>query len=167
MVIEILSKSNIDVFLDNARGTYLEERRDVLNKYLADGESNARMSVVVCVPDVGAVGYATLLYKSHYPNFSKCGIPEITDLNVIEKFKGRGLAGKMLDYLENFAKEKGYAKIGLGVGLYEGYGAAQKLYIKRGYIPDGAGIFYDNKPVVPYEPYPIDDSIALYMVRDL
>ena len=29
----------------------------------------------------------------------------------------------------------------LGVGLHSGYGSAQRMYVKRGYIPDGSGVW--------------------------
>ena len=38
---------------------------------------------------------------------------------------------------------------GIGFGLYADYGAAQRLYIKRGYIPDGRGAHYGTSPVFP------------------
>ena len=36
-------------------------------------------------------------------------------------------------------------KVTLGVGLHSGYGPAQRLYIKRDYIPDGSGVWYRNQ----------------------
>ncbi len=33
----------------------------------------------------------------------------------------------------------------LGVGVHNGYGSAQRMYIKRGYIPDGTGVWYGEK----------------------
>ena len=33
--------------------------------------------------------------------------------------------------------------------MYADYGTAQRMYVKRGYIPDGRGIMYNNLPVVP------------------
>lgn len=33
----------------------------------------------------------------------------------------------------------------LGVGLHYGYGAAQRMYVKRGYIPDGSGVWFNGK----------------------
>jgi len=161
--IEKLSDSNINAFIENAKGTYLAERKEILERYLA--EKNERLAIVATLPGVGAVGYATLVRKSHYPYFD--GIPEIMDLNTIEKYRGQGVASAMLDYLENDAKECGYKTIGIGVGLYADYGPAQRLYIKRGYIPDGKGAVYDGKPVIAYDSYPIDDSLALYMTKKL
>jgi hypothetical protein len=32
--------------------------------------------------------------------------------------------------------------VGIGVGLHPSYNAAQRLYVKRGYIPDARGITY-------------------------
>ena len=56
----------------------------------------------------------------------------------------------------------------LSVGLHNGFGAAQRIYIKRGYIPDGSGIWYRDKPCVPYEDaYPIDDELVLYLSKKL
>ena len=37
----------------------------------------------------------------------------------------------------------------LGVGLHPGYGAAQRLYIKQGYVPDGSGVWFQNKQLKP------------------
>ena len=49
-----------------------------------------------------------------------------------------------------------------------GFGAAQRIYIKRGYIPDGSGIWYRDKLCVPYEDaYLIDDELVLYLSKKL
>lgn len=40
----------------------------------------------------------------------------------------------------------GYASmVYLGVGMHSGYGSAQRMYIKRGYIPDGTGVWHGEK----------------------
>ena len=128
-------------------------------------EQDNRLTIMAILPEIGPVGYATLVYKSHYPNFDN--IPEIMDLNTIDKYCSKGAGKAMLDYMEKDVKDKGFRKIGIGVGFYANYGSAQRIYIKAGYIPDGKGAFYNGKPVVPYESYPIDDSLAIYMTKDL
>lgn len=35
----------------------------------------------------------------------------------------------------------------IGVGLHAGYGSAQRMYVKRGYIPDGSGVWYRDQIV--------------------
>ena len=57
--------------------------------------------------------------------------------------------------------------VGIGVGLYDGYGAAQKLYVKRGYIPDGQGITYNYKPVAYGEKVPLDDDLVLWFTKEI
>ena len=42
----------------------------------------------------------------------------------------------------------------IGVGLYNDYGRAQKLYVHLGYVPDGHGVTYAYQSIVPGESYP-------------
>jgi hypothetical protein len=58
-------------------------------------------------------------------------------------------------------------QVGLGVGLYADYGAAQRLYVRRGYVPDGRGIMYGNEPVEPGATVRIDDDATRMLVRSL
>jgi hypothetical protein len=53
--------------------------------------------------------------------------------------------------------------VGLGVGLYCDYGAAQRIYVRRGYLPDGRGIMYRNQPVEPGAAIRIDDEATLML----
>lgn len=59
--------------------------------------------------------------------------------------------------------------VGIGVGLYGGsdggFGQAQRLYIKRGYIPDGLGVTYDYKSVVPGKMVCLDDDLILWFTK--
>ncbi len=89
------------------------------------------------------------------------------DFCVLQKFQRKGIGGKLLDAAEAVAARYGDT-VYLSVGLHNGFGAAQRIYIKRGYIPDGSGIWYRDKPCVPYEDaYPIDDELVLYLSKKL
>jgi len=55
----------------------------------------------------------------------------------------------------------------LGVGLHPGYGAAQRLYIKQGYVPDGSGVWFQNKQLKPNERCVNDDELVLYLSKKL
>ena len=57
--------------------------------------------------------------------------------------------------------------MGIGVGLYTSYGAAQRLYCKMGYVPDGNGVTYDRKLLAAGEFRPLDDQLCLMMIKDL
>ena len=55
----------------------------------------------------------------------------------------------------------------MGVGLHKGYGSAQRMYVKRGYIPDGSGVWFGDKPCRPYADCRNDDDLALYLSKKL
>ena len=98
--------------------------------------------------------------------FAGKGYPEIVDFGVLEKFRRRGIGSKLMDAAEQIAREKSDT-VCLGVGLYESYGSAQRMYVKRGYIPDGSGIWYADKPCEPYGTYDVDDSLVLFFSKKL
>ena len=54
---------------------------------------------------------------------------------------------------------------GLGVGLHSGYGGAQRLYAKRGYLPDGSGVWYRDAVCEPYTICRNDDDLTLYLSK--
>jgi GNAT superfamily N-acetyltransferase len=115
-------------------------------------------------------GYITLQWKSLYPPFKQQHIPEIMDLNVLPIFRRMGIGSLLLATAEKEAASKSQI-IGIGVGLYAGedggYGAAQRLYVKRGYIPDGKGVTYHYQPTIPGNVYPLNDDLALWFTKRL
>lgn len=56
--------------------------------------------------------------------------------------------------------------IGITVGLSDHYGPAQRLYAKRGYIPDGRGACIGHEPVGPGRNVDID-VLGLWLTKDL
>lgn len=111
-------------------------------------------------------GYITLKNKSKYHPFADANIPEIMDLNVLPPFRNQGIASMLLDTAEEEAG-KSSRIAGLGVGLYKDYGSAQRLYIKRGYIPDGTGVTYDYKQIDPGSTICLDDDLVLWMRKKI
>ena len=73
----------------------------------------------------------------------------------------------LLNALEAEAASAGKAIVGIGVGLYADYGAAQKLYASRGYKPDGHGVTYSHKAVAPGTSVLLDDDLVLWMRKSL
>jgi GNAT superfamily N-acetyltransferase len=111
-------------------------------------------------------GYVTLKWQSNYQPFRENQIPEIMDLNVLPPFQGKGIGSKLLKTAENAAFNQNDV-VGLGVGLYAGYGKAQKLYISKGYIPDGNGVTYNYQPVEPGNSTTLDDDLVLWFSKKL
>ncbi|MBO6052861.1 MAG: GNAT family N-acetyltransferase [Clostridia bacterium] len=111
-------------------------------------------------------GYVFVYPDSPWGAFGNRGLPEIVDFAVLEKFRGRGIGSALMDAAEKIAAR--YADtVYLGVGLHSGYGSAQRMYVKRGYIPDGSGVWYGDKVCPPYTPCENDDDLVLYFSKKL
>lgn len=141
----------------------------VFEGYLKEAEQGERLVWVAHVHDQFA-GYVTLKWQSQYSSFKEQNTPEIMDLNVLPSFRKIGLGSLLLNIAEKTAATKSEI-IGIGVGLYAGkdggYGSAQRLYVKRGYIPDGKGITYNYQPTIPGNSYTLDDNLVLWFTKKL
>ncbi|MBP3656699.1 MAG: GNAT family N-acetyltransferase [Clostridia bacterium] len=113
-----------------------------------------------------AAGYVSLYAHAPSGPYAGTGIPEIVDLGVLEKYRGRGIGSRLLDAAEALAAQRG-DRVCLGVGLHSGYGAAQRMYVRRGYVPDGSGVWYGDAVCEPYGPCVNDDDLVLYMEKRL
>ena len=109
-------------------------------------------------------GSLHLLKKSYYPYFAENGIPEINDFNVIPPLRRLGIGHALMDAIESIAIQK-YGVVGVGVGLLQSYGNAQRLYARRGYIPDGRGLIYNDQPALQGSSVRVDHNLALYMTK--
>ena len=58
-------------------------------------------------------------------------------------------------------------RVSLGVGLHYGYGSAQRIYVKRGYIPDGTGVWYNNIQLEKNADCKNDDELLLFFSKEL
>lgn len=141
-----------------------EEVNKRWQKYYHEQQNSIR-TVAVLASKEEILGYGSLLFQSEYPHFSNT--PEICDVWIHEKHRRCGLGRKLITWLEQLARKQGHSEIGIGVGLYADYGAAQKLYFQLGYVPDGYGVTYKYRPTTPGEPYPLDDDLILWLKKSL
>lgn len=123
-----------------------------------------------CVPlcaelDGKPVGYVNL-YKEPGGPFAGTGFPYIVDFAVLERVRGRGIGSALMDAVESLAAETSDT-VCLGVGLHSGYGAAQRMYVLRGYVPDGSGVWYDGRVCDQYAPCVNDDELNLFLSKKL
>jgi GNAT superfamily N-acetyltransferase len=134
-------------------------------RYLGEQSLGLRHVLVAFVNGEFA-GYLTVCWHSLYEPFRKENIPEIVDFNVLPKFRRQGIGTQLIDIAEDtIAKVNPIA--GIGVGLDPDYGAAQRLYVLRGYVPDGRGLHYRDHYVEYSEQINIDDELALYLTKAL
>ena len=129
-------------------------------------QAEGRAIALVAEVDGMPVGYINIYPDAKYGAFGGRGLPEIVDFGVLERYRRRGIGGRLMDVAERIAG--GYADtVYLGVGLHSGYGSAQRMYVKRGYVPDGTGVWYQDKICGPYAPCANDDDLVLYLSKKL
>ncbi|TNF08152.1 MAG: GNAT family N-acetyltransferase [Bacillota bacterium] len=131
--------------------------------YLELQETNKRIIFIACKHD-RVLGYVTLDLNPSYGPWKDKDIPMITDLNVFQIYQKMGVGSLLMDAIESYVF-KAYDIVTLGVGLHHGYGQAQRLYIKRGYLPDGSGVWYHDEIAKPYETVQNDDDLNLYLYK--
>lgn len=127
----------------------------------------------VLVAEAGSVeqplefaGYLTIVWESGYPPFAVENIPEIVDFNVLIKFRRQGIGSALMDEAEKLISERS-PTAGIGVGLPPDYGPAHILYIKRGYIPDGKGLYFDHHHLQFGETCIVNDDLTLMFTKRL
>lgn len=146
--------------------TSLQATQEKWERYYAEQQTSIR-AVYIAKIDDEFVGYGSLLNDSEYLEFKNLGIPEINDVWISEGYRGNGFGKKLIRHLEAIALQGNHKQVGIGVGLYKDYGAAQKLYVQMGYMPDGKGVTYKCRPVIPGDSYPIDDDLIIWLKKDL
>jgi len=158
-----LTDSDVDQLVSRFKSQRLEKPKSTFETYLAEQKSGERVCWVA-YDRSNCAGYITLKWQSQYRPFQENNIPEIMDLNVLPLFRNKGIGSQLLDVAEKEAAERS-STIGIGVGLYKDYGAAQRLYVKRGYIPDGEGITCDYSFPKPGDTVRLDDDLVLWFTK--
>ncbi len=133
-------------------------------RYLQEQVEGVR-TCFVAIFDEQFAGYVTVNWRPAYARFADLKIPEIQDLNVLAKYRRKGIASRLLDHAE--AEVAGRSAVGIGVGLHPGYNEAQRLYVKRGYVPDGRGITYRNCFVNEGASVVLDDDLVMHLTKEL
>jgi len=131
----------------------MEQRYEVRDVYIAFVEGQF-------------AGYLTICWKSTYGPFREKNIPEIVDFNVLPGFRRMGIGSRLMDKAEH-AIARISPTAGIGVGMTPDYGAAQRLYVLRGYIPDGLGLHWRDHHIHYNEQVTIDDDVAIYLTKEL
>ena len=142
-----------------------EPSMETYEGYLREQEAGARR-VFIAEYDGKTAGICTLLLEAREGPWAGKGVPEIEDLCVFFHLHGRGIGTRLLDAAEAEAA-KTADQVCLAVGVHSGYGPAQRMYVRRGYVPDGSGVWYRGKVLEQYAPCRNDDDLLLYMAKRL
>jgi ribosomal protein S18 acetylase RimI-like enzyme len=133
--------------------------------YLDEQDRGERDALVARWAGVFA-GYVTVRWHSDYPSFAERHIPEIQDFNVMPQFRRRHIGTALMDEAERRIFTRAIVA-GIGVGLHHDYGAAQRLYVLRGYVPDARGITSHGRRVNWGDDAKIDDDLVLWLTKTL
>ncbi len=134
-------------------------------RYLQEGRVGKRTNLVAEYKGEFA-GYVTVVWNSEYPPFLEAGIPEIVDFNVLIKFRRLGIGTALMDEAERRISLQ-TPVAGLGVCLHSDYGAAQVLYTKRGYVPDGRGVYSKGRYLKYGDQVIVDDDLTIYLTKQV
>ena len=141
----------------------LNKTTEQYQRYFEEQEAGRRL-VLIARFDGAVAGYVTINWQPDYPPFRDAGIPEIQDFNVLPAFRRRAIGTKLMDEAERLILERSPV-VGIGVGLHHDYGAAQRLYVLRGYVPDTLGITAHGTRVNWGDAVKIDDDLVLWFTK--
>lgn len=165
IVIRDMQQSDAQIITDGeiAQGWQTEvEKYEMRLQHQSEGKSIS----LVAEYHGEVAGYINVYPNSEWGAFANQGFPEIVDFGVLEKYRKHGVGSKLMDVAEEIAAK--YADIVyLGVGMHYGYGSAQRMYVKRGYIPDGSGVWYRDVVCEQYADCCNDDDLVLYLSKKL
>ena len=151
----------IDTFAMQIYGGDMDEAREHFEDHV-EGLGDTFLAHV----DGELAGYVTIRWESHNVYFRENNIPFIHHLEVFPEYKGYGIASRLMDSAETLISTRA-TQAGICVGIFDVYGPAQKLYARRGYIPDGRGVCQNHRPITEGEQLTIDHDLIIWMIKDL
>ena len=163
ILIRDMRKSDVQVIVDEEIAQGWNATADKYEMRLKD-QTEGRSVSLIAEYEGNIAGYINIYLATETGPFAHCGYPEIVDFGVLEKYRRHGIGNKLMDAAEEVAFSHADT-VCLGVGLHSGYGSAQRMYVKRGYLPDGSGIWYGNRVCEQYADCCNDDDLVLYFSK--
>jgi len=163
LIIRSMEKSDIDKLVNGFKEQNWNKPFELFNNYYNEQKNNEKLVIIAEINNTIA-GYVNLLPYAKDGPFAYKNIPEIVDFNVLIKYQKRGIGNKIIEIAEQLAKEKS-DYVSLSVGLHYGYGSAQRMYVKRGYIPDGSGVWYNGVQLEQNGKCENNDELTLYFLK--
>ena len=161
-----LGKNDFDEIVSAFKEIGWDKPKDIYEAYFQEQADGIR-TVILAKDDGKFCGYVTIKWKSNYNSFAQQNIPEISDLNVLPNYRNHGIGTALINACEMMAKERGYANIGLGVGMTADYGDAQHLYVHLGYVPDRQGLHYKCHSLKYGNQVTVDDDLVLFLKKPI
>lgn len=165
VAVELVDESNSEATV-RFLGEWVCAGEDTARSYLA-GHLEPDGASLIATNGSDVVGYVAIVWESDYAGFRDRGIPLLHQISVSEPWRRRGVATLLMDAAERLAGARGIATLGITVGLFDEYGPAQRMYGRRGYIPDGRGACQDHRPLREGATVRLDHDVMLWLTKDL
>ena len=163
--IELIQPEQVDEVIELFTHYIYEGNRDQAVMHLA-GHREGEADTFVAYAGRILAGFLTIRWHSNYPGFRDLNIPFIHQLEVFPPFQRRGIASQLMDRAERLIATRA-RQVGICVGLFDAYGPAQRLYAKRGYVPDGRGACQAQRPLKYGETITIGHDLLIWMTKEL
>jgi len=165
IAIQLVDEGNSEVAV-RFLAEWVSDGEDEARRYLADHVEPGGTSLIA-TSGSGAVGYVAIVWESNYAGFRSRGIPLVHQVAVGEPWRRRGIATLLMEAAERLAHDRGIATLGITVGLFDEYGPAQRMYGRRGYIPDGRGACQGQRPLSKGMRVSMDHDLIIWLTKDL
>jgi len=154
-----VTRDELPAVIDWFATSYYDNRKDAEAHFADHSNDQGATFVARCGQEIA--GYITVARKARIKD-----MPCIANFVVFEPYRRLGLGSRLMDIAEAYLAQ-GADKVVLWVPIIGRYGPAQRLYAKRGYIPDGDGVVKHGIPVKEGEMHRIDEDLLLCLVKDL
>ena len=163
--IELIPPGQVDETIELFTQHVYEGNRDQALTHLA-GHREGEADTFVAYAGRSLAGFLTIRWHSDYPGFRDQNTPLIQQLEVFPPFQRRGIASQLMERAERLIAMRA-RQAGIVVGLFDAYGPAQRLYAKRGYVPDGRGACQAQRPLEFGEAVTMDHDLIIWMTKEL
>lgn len=139
-------------------------RQQIYKRYLQEQIKGER-EVIVAFLGKDYVGCVTIIWHPEYPPFAENDIPEISDISIKPDYQRRGIGSILIDEAEKRIFKRSDIS-GIGFGISADYGPAQRMFVKRGYVPDGRGLWNSEKGYIwEFSTVQVDDC-AIFLTKN-
>ena len=129
--------------LCEAEGDKSEENFQYYQRYLT-WQKEGECTFLIALLNGEIAGYVFVLYQDRWGSMADARQPGLADLNVFPWNRRCGVGNALLEKAEEIAASYGDS-LHLDVHVTATAGQAHRLYFRRGYLPDGRGVYHKYK----------------------
>jgi GNAT superfamily N-acetyltransferase len=165
VVIELVDEGNFELAVQFLI-EWVSDGEPAARDHLADHATGGGSSFIAMRGN-SVIGIVTIRWQSNYTGFRDRDIPLVHQIAVAGPFRRLGVATLLMNTAEELARVRGVVTLGITIGLFDEYGPTQRLYARRGYVPDGRGACRSQKPLSKGVQVTVDDDLIIWLTKDL